>query len=101
MSMGGAYGRFEREFLNIEFGRSCRVCDRLWLDVNLSTLNSVRDSEKRSPGLQVLSEAYPEATDHEVMRVGRTCRDTLLTGKLPQFSTTNGFIYPNMPTSLP
>ncbi|KAH7946162.1 hypothetical protein HPB49_020734 [Dermacentor silvarum] len=85
-SMGGAYGRFEPEFLNIEFGHSCRVCDWLWFDGNLSTLNSVRDSEKCSLGLQVLCEAFPEATDLEELRVCRTCRETLLRGKLPQLA---------------
>ncbi|XP_037568343.1 uncharacterized protein LOC119449238 [Dermacentor silvarum] len=58
-SMGGANDRFQREFLNVEFGHGCRVYDRLWSDVNLSTLNSVRDFEKRNVAVQVLRKAFP------------------------------------------
>ncbi|KAH9372192.1 hypothetical protein HPB48_019227 [Haemaphysalis longicornis] len=66
------------------------TADRLWFDVNLSTMNSVRNYEQRSSALQVLREAFPDATDHDEMK-----------GKLPQFSTTNGFVYPPKPSSLP
>lgn len=68
-SMGGANGRFQREFLNVEFGHGCRVCDRLWFDVNLSTLNSVRDFEKRNVAVQVLREAFPAENDPGEMKV--------------------------------
>ncbi|KAH9368226.1 hypothetical protein HPB48_011546 [Haemaphysalis longicornis] len=35
------------------------------------------------------------------MKVGHTCRESLLKGNLPQLSTTNGFVYPPKPDSLP
>lgn len=64
-------------------------------------MNCVRNYEQRSLALQVLREAFPDATDHDEMKVCKTCRDSLLKGKLPQFSTTNGFVYPPKPSSLP
>lgn len=90
-STGGASTRFQHEFLSLEFGHSCWVCDQLWFDSNLSMLNTVRSVEKHAQGMCVLRDIFPEASDHDEMRLCRTCWETVLRGKVPQFSMTNGF----------
>lgn len=58
--------------------RTLFVCRRLWFDENF-VLNSVRNIEKRSQGLPVLCETFPEAFPDEML----VCRRETRTRQVP------------------
>lgn len=60
----GADARFKRDFLDRSFGHSCKVCDRLWFDNNLTRISSIPNERHRTNAIAVL---------HQEPRVRRRC----------------------------
>lgn len=46
--------RFKRDFEDHSFGHSCKVCDRLWFDNNLSVIGNIKKDSSRLNALRVL-----------------------------------------------
>ncbi|XP_049522826.1 uncharacterized protein LOC119453846 isoform X2 [Dermacentor silvarum] len=92
----GATARFQREFLDRNFGASCGVCDRLWFDHDVVLVSGIRSCEQRRNAFDVLKEHYPNR-DCNQFKVCGTCKDSLVRGLLPAFSTVNGNADPVVP----
>lgn len=52
-----ANGRLQQEYLSTQITHSCRVCDRLWFDTNLSSLSTVSDYEIGKIAMKVVCKA--------------------------------------------
>ncbi|XP_049273026.1 translation initiation factor IF-2-like [Rhipicephalus sanguineus] len=95
----GADARFDRDLLNITFGHSCNVCDRLWFSNNLITISSIRNEESRNNAIATLQRAFPAATAEDY-KVCSNCKASLTGGKVPLMRVSNGYKYqpkPNLP----
>ncbi|KAM7286108.1 uncharacterized protein ISCGN_032993 [Ixodes scapularis] len=79
-SFNGACAKFKRDFLDRQYVCSCRVCGRLWFEIDLTKIGDVRDPAERTRALQVLSDSLPDAGDVENFQVCGTCKDSLLKG---------------------
>ncbi|XP_077533813.1 uncharacterized protein LOC144145872 isoform X1 [Haemaphysalis longicornis] len=56
-----ADARFKRDFLDVSFGHSCDVCDRLWFSNNLVTISSIKNDNARATAIAMLQSAFPTA----------------------------------------
>ncbi|KAH7979001.1 hypothetical protein HPB49_007733 [Dermacentor silvarum] len=83
---------FQKHFVQNPFGAVCSVCDRLWFAKDLSK------APQHSHG--ILPEHFPNR-DISAFRVCRTCRTSLNEVKIPNYSTSNGYVYPPKPSYLP
>ncbi|XP_049268849.1 uncharacterized protein LOC125757360 [Rhipicephalus sanguineus] len=106
--VGGADARFKRDFLDHTFGHSCKVCDRLWFDNNMTIIASIRNEQSRANAVAVFEREFPVAatpsappTDFSTYRVCSTCKSALVAGKVPTMSVTHGYRYPPRPSHLP
>lgn len=74
------------------FGHICDVCDRLWFDNNLVRINNIQSAELRAKAVDVLENEFPatSSTSFGEFQVCATCKDPLVSGKLPRMSITNG-----------
>lgn len=63
----GADARFKRDFLDVSFGHSCDVCDRLWFSNNLTKISSIKNDTARITAITSLLRAFP---DHDATTVG-------------------------------
>lgn len=79
--MEGTSGRFQREFLNVEFGHSCKVCNRLCFSNKLYKINGVQTDEGRAKAIKALQKIFPDEEDVADLKVCGTCKTSLLEGK--------------------
>lgn len=96
----GADSKFNKKFLDAEFGFTCSVCDRLWLQDDLMCISNVTNRHKKQSALDVLSRSFP-GEDVVNFKVCGSCKDSLLEGKVPLLSKTRGYVYPPIPAHLP
>ncbi|KAG0422158.1 hypothetical protein HPB47_001999 [Ixodes persulcatus] len=88
--------RFKRDFLDRSFGHSCKVCDRLWFDNNLTRIGNIRNETHRTNALSVLCNEFADAsndddgnadgkskTDYNDYVVCASCKDSLIAGRVP------------------
>lgn len=95
----GANAKFKK-FLDVYFGFACSVCDRLWFQDDLACISNVTNAAKKKSALDVLARDFP-GDDVANFKVCRACKDSLLEGKIPPLSKTNGYAYPPIPPHLP
>lgn len=97
----------DSEFLDQSFGHSCKVCDRLWFDNNLTRIGSIQNERDRTNAIAVLHQEFGGGAANanigklsEYMVCG-TCKDALTSGKVPVMSVSYGYRYPPQPAHLP
>lgn len=100
-NVNGADARFKRDFLDRSFGHSCKVCDRLWFDNNLTKIANIQNAQSRANAIAVLRCEFAADDAHGEYLVCSTCKDSLVAGKLPAMSVANGYRYPPRPDHLP
>lgn len=54
----GADMGFKQDFLDVTFGHSCSVCDRLWFSNSLVTICSIKNDQARTNAIAVLLREY-------------------------------------------
>ncbi|XP_037578534.1 uncharacterized protein LOC119461334 isoform X2 [Dermacentor silvarum] len=59
----GADARFKRDFLDMSFGQSCSVCDRLWFDNNVTKIGSIQNEQYRNAAIGVLQQQFGNITE--------------------------------------
>ncbi|XP_077558071.1 uncharacterized protein LOC144173585 [Haemaphysalis longicornis] len=109
--------RFRRDFEAHSFGHSCKVCDRLWFDNNLSVIGNTRKESSRLNALRVLwnefgrggaggdaiiavSDDNPRLAPFKSYLVCASCRESLVSGRVPWVSVSLGYRYPPRPAHL-
>ncbi|XP_049268911.1 uncharacterized protein LOC125757387 [Rhipicephalus sanguineus] len=97
----GADARFKRAFLYRSFGHSCKVCDRLWFDKNLTKIASIKNEQSRANAIAVLQRKLATDDNHGEYSVCSTYKGSLVAGKVPAMSLTNGYRYPPKLEHLP
>ncbi|XP_075743733.1 uncharacterized protein LOC142802635 [Rhipicephalus microplus] len=90
--------RFKRDFLDRSFGHTCKVCDRLWFDNNLTRIGNIQNNSK---ALSVLCDTFGKGTDYADYVVCATCKQSLIAGRVPSASVSYGYRYPPRPEHLP
>ncbi|XP_075750649.1 uncharacterized protein LOC142817514 [Rhipicephalus microplus] len=90
--------RFKRDFLDRSFGHTCKVCDRLWFDNNLTRIGNIQNISK---ALSVLCDTFGKGTDYADYVVCATCKQSLIAGRVPSASVSYGYRYPPRPEHLP
>ncbi|KAH7937433.1 hypothetical protein HPB49_012205 [Dermacentor silvarum] len=99
--------RFKRDFLDRIFGHSCKVCDRLWFDNNLTWIGNIQNDTHRTKALSVLCNEFDASydgkskTDYNDYVVCAPCKDSLIAGRVPAMSVSYGYRYPPQPDHLP
>lgn len=83
-----------RRFLKNEFGHAFDICDRLCFKDMLK--NSITNQENVLRTIK-----GTEFTTVSIYMTCSTCFFAMKNNKIPQQSTSNGFVYPSKPTSLP
>ncbi|XP_077548785.1 uncharacterized protein LOC144162186 [Haemaphysalis longicornis] len=96
-----ADARCKRDFLDVSFGHSCDVCDRLWFSNNLVTISSIKNDNARATAIAMLQSAFPTAAVSSEYKVCASCKGSLMAGKVPSMSVSHGFKYPPRPDHLP
>ncbi|XP_049523462.1 uncharacterized protein LOC119453069 isoform X2 [Dermacentor silvarum] len=87
----GINAKFKKKFLDVEFGFTCSVCDRLCaLQDDLMCISNVMNTEKKQSALDVLSCSFP-GEDVVNFKVCGACKDSLLESKVPLLSKTHGY----------
>jgi hypothetical protein len=76
------------KFIDNKFGFICDVCDRLWFRVHVKPVPSAV--------VEALAAEFP-GRDVKAFKVCVTCRDSVDKSKIPPFSSSNGFKYPEKP----
>ncbi|XP_049514189.1 uncharacterized protein LOC125941262 [Dermacentor silvarum] len=95
----GADARFKRDFLDVTFGHSCSVCDRLWFSNNLVTVSGIKNDRARGNAIAVLRREFPVGSGE--YKICSSCKDSLVAGKVPPMSVSYGYRYPAKPDHLP
>lgn len=95
----GADARFKRDFLDVSFGHSCGVCDRLWFSNSLVTISSIKNDQARANAIAVLQREFPASSGE--YKICYSCKDSLVAGKVPPMSVSYGYTYPPKPDHLP
>ncbi|XP_075724105.1 uncharacterized protein LOC142766375 [Rhipicephalus microplus] len=90
--------RFKRDFLDRSFGHTCKVCDRLWFDNNLTRIGNIQNNSK---ALSVACDTFGKGTDYADYVVCATCKQSLIAGRVPSASVSYGYRYPPRPEHLP
>ncbi|KAH7959858.1 hypothetical protein HPB49_014416 [Dermacentor silvarum] len=99
--------RFKRDFLDRSFGHSCKVCDRLWFNNNLTRIGNIQNDTHRTKALSVLCNEFDASydgkskTDYNDYVVCASCKDSLIAGRVPAMSVSYGYRYPPRPDHLP
>ncbi|XP_075744754.1 uncharacterized protein LOC142803514 [Rhipicephalus microplus] len=101
----GADARFKRDFLDVSFGHSCGVCDRLWFSNSLVTISSIKNDQARGNAIAVLRREFPAddggSSSGGDYNVCSSCKNSLVAGKVPLKSVSYGYTYPPKPDHLP
>ncbi|XP_077560716.1 uncharacterized protein LOC144175511 [Haemaphysalis longicornis] len=98
--------RFKRDFEDHSFGHSCKVCDRLWVDNNLTLVGSIKNKALQTNALLVLWSTFGNvdvngAGPFKSYLVCAPCKDSLVGGHVPSMSVTYGYRYSPRPAHLP
>lgn len=83
---------FRKRFLENEFGYACDVCARIWFKHDLKPVPNAEKTVLLATNCFETVEGFSAC---------ETCRRSLKRGSIPTLSTTNGFVYPELPTNLP
>ncbi|XP_075748108.1 uncharacterized protein LOC142814051 [Rhipicephalus microplus] len=101
----GAGARFKRDFLDVSFGHSCGVYDRLWFSNSLVTISSIKNDQARGNAIAVLRRDFPAddggSSSGGDYNVCSSCKNSLVAGKVPPMSVSYGYTYPPKPDHLP
>ncbi|XP_077564661.1 uncharacterized protein LOC144180144 [Haemaphysalis longicornis] len=103
----GADGRFKRDFLDRSFGHSCKVCNRLWFNNNLTRIGSIDNERYQTNSITVLRQYFGSGAANvnidtlSEYKVCATCKDALASGKVPVMSVTYGYRCPRRTAHLP
>ncbi|XP_049522587.1 uncharacterized protein LOC125945065 [Dermacentor silvarum] len=112
---------FKHDFEAHSFGHSCKVCDRLWFDNNLSVIGNIKKDSSRLNALRVLWNEFgrggpddehgdtiiavcddnPRLAPFKSYLVCTSCRESLVNGRVPSMSVSFGYRYPPRPAHLP
>lgn len=95
----GADALFNRDFLDVSFGHSCSVCDRLWFSNNLVTVSGIKNDQARRNGIAVLQREFPAGSGE--YKICSRCKDSLVAGKVPPMGISYGYRYPPKQDPLP
>ncbi|XP_075728276.1 uncharacterized protein LOC142769176 [Rhipicephalus microplus] len=90
--------RFKCDFLDRSFGHTCKVCDRLLFDNNLTRIGNIQNNSK---ALSVLCDTFGKGTGYADYVVCATCKQSLIAGRVPSASVSYGYRYPPRPEHLP
>ncbi|CAN7937466.1 unnamed protein product [Ixodes hexagonus] len=58
-NLNGANTKFMIHFLDVQFGFTCDMCDRLWYQDDLMCISNVTNTQKKQSALDLLSRSFP------------------------------------------
>lgn len=87
-----AHQEFRKKFYDNPFGHECDICSRLWFK---------NDLKETSDTHQTLLQTEFPGVDTKNFKACSTCMSSLTKNRVPIFSTSNGFKYPEKPPHLP